>query len=90
MSTCFTFLRHAQTDANASGVFSGKTDLPLNEEGKECALAAEMCIRDRDIPVLVGAASATQILKNGIHVKLDAEQMCIRDSLCNCAAGKGG
>ncbi len=32
-----------------------------------------------DIPVLVGAASATQILKNGIHVKLDAE----RGLVCN-------
>ena len=52
MSTCFTFLRHAQTDANASGVFSGKTDLPLNEEGKECALAAAKALSEERFDVI--------------------------------------
>ena len=32
-----------------------------------------------DIPVLVGAVSATQILKSGTHIKLDAE----RGLVCN-------
>ena len=34
MSTSFTFLRHAQTEANEKGVFSGSLDLPLSKEGK--------------------------------------------------------
>ena len=32
-----------------------------------------------DIPVLVGAVSATQILKSGTHIKLDAD----RGLVCN-------
>ena len=37
MSTSFTFLRHAQTEANEKGVFSGSLDLPLSKEGEACA-----------------------------------------------------
>lgn len=37
MSTSFTFLRHAQTEANEKGVFSGSIDLPLSKEGEACA-----------------------------------------------------
>ena len=37
MSTSFTFLPHAQTEANEKGVFSGSLDLPLSKEGEACA-----------------------------------------------------
>lgn len=46
MSTSFTFLRHAQTEANEKGVFSGSTDLPLSREGEACARQAALELAD--------------------------------------------
>lgn len=52
MSTCFTFLRHAQTDANDKGVFSGMLDLPLNKRGEECAMQAAQALADERFDVI--------------------------------------
>lgn len=55
MSTSITFLRHAQTEANEKGVFSGKTDLPLSKEGEARALqTAEELADERFDVVLYG------------------------------------
>lgn len=57
MSTSITFLRHAQTEANEKGVFSGKTDLPLSREGEACALkAAEALAEERFDVIFYGTA----------------------------------
>ena len=46
MSTSFTFLRHAQTEANAKGVFSGSSDLPLSKAGEMCAQQTAQILAD--------------------------------------------
>ena len=57
MSTSITFLRHAQTDANTGGKFSGADDLPLNAEGEARALqTAEELAGERFDVILYGRA----------------------------------
>ncbi|MEG0702211.1 MAG: histidine phosphatase family protein, partial [Christensenella sp.] len=53
MSTSITFLRHASTDANEKGVFSGKTDLPLCNAGKAEAVKAAEALADEHFDVIL-------------------------------------
>lgn len=67
MSTSITFLRHAQTEANEKGVFSGKTDMPLSEEGEKCALqTAEQLTGETFDVVFYGTAK--RVLQTADHV----------------------
>ncbi|MEG0593772.1 MAG: histidine phosphatase family protein [Christensenella sp.] len=53
MSTSITFLRHASTDANEKGVFSGKTDLPLCNAGEAEAVKAAEALADEHFDVIL-------------------------------------
>lgn len=54
----FWFLRHGETDWNASGVSQGNVDVPLNATGLAQAQAAAGLLRDRGIAALVASPLA--------------------------------
>ncbi len=67
MSTSITFLRHAQTEANEKGVFSGKTDLPLSKTGEDNARKAAENLADERFDV-VFYGTAKRVLQTADHV----------------------
>lgn len=73
MSTSITFLRHAQTEANEKGVFSGKTDLPISKAGEDCARKAAEKLADERFDVIF-YGTAKRVLQTADHVlsKLEA------------------
>lgn len=44
--TTFFFVRHGESEANASGVFSGRRDSPLTERGRQQSVAVAEALRD--------------------------------------------
>ena len=42
-------VRHGQTEWNKKGLYQGKTDVPLNEEGKKQAMIVKEKLKDKNI-----------------------------------------
>lgn len=47
------FVRHGLTESNASGVFAGRTETPLTEEGRKQAKSAGKIVKDLQIDLVV-------------------------------------
>jgi len=71
------YLRHGQTDWNAKGLVQGRTDIPLNETGREQARnrAAELVSHRPPVEIiyaspLLRARKTAEIIHQGIDVPL--------------------
>jgi len=71
------FLRHGQTDWNAQGLFQGRTDVPLNETGREQARAQALALVSHEPPVdviyaspLLRARETAEIVQQALEVPI--------------------
>ncbi|MBR0968396.1 histidine phosphatase family protein [Bradyrhizobium diazoefficiens] len=81
-SRSFYGLRHGATDWNRQGLFQGRTDNPLNEEGLAQAHAAAGMLREIGISrivasPLVRAARTAEIIADAIAVPLTIDERII-------------
>jgi broad specificity phosphatase PhoE len=86
-SRSFLCLRHGVTDWNAQGLFQGRTDVPLNDEGVSQAHAAAERLRnipfDHVVASPLGRALKTaEIIASARHSPLDAD-----DGIIECDFG---
>ncbi|MCL1951870.1 MAG: histidine phosphatase family protein [Oscillospiraceae bacterium] len=78
------FLRHGQTDWNAQGLFQGRTDIPLNETGREQARdrVAELLAHDPPVEViyaspLLRAKETAEIVQQALGVPIHFDDRLI-------------
>jgi len=78
------YLRHGQTDWNARNLFQGRTDIPLNETGREQARAQAAALIGHEPPVEVIYASplkrareTAEIVQNALDVPLHFDERLI-------------
>ena len=48
-------VRHGQTEWNKKGLYQGKTDVPLNEEGKKQAMLVKEKLKDKKIDLIISS-----------------------------------
>jgi len=83
----FLCLRHGVTDWNQQGLFQGRTDIPLNDDGIAQAHAAARRLRDVRFDQVV-ASPLTRALKTAeIIATAAAKPIAIDDSLIECDFG---
>ena len=78
------FLRHGQTDWNAQGLFQGRTDIPLNETGREQARAQAEALVSHEPPVdviyaspLLRASETAEIVQQALGVPIDFDERLV-------------
>ena len=71
------YLRHGQTDWNAQRLFQGRTDIPLNETGREQARAQAIALAGHNPPVdviyaspLLRAKETAEIIQSALGVPI--------------------
>jgi len=71
------YLRHGQTDWNAQGRIQGRTDIPLNETGREQARAQALALVSHEPPVdviyaspLLRARETAEIVQQSLEVPI--------------------
>ncbi len=72
-------VRHGQTEWNKKGLYQGKTDVPLNEEGKKQAMLVKEKLKDKKIDLII--SSPLKRAKETAEIISDGKIKIITDSL---------
>lgn len=72
-------VRHGQTEWNKKGLYQGKTDVPLNEEGKKQATLVKEKLKDKKIDLII--SSPLKRAKETAEIISDGKIKIITDSL---------
>lgn len=72
-------VRHGQTEWNKKGFYQGKTDIPLNEEGKKQATLVKEKLKDKKIDLII--SSPLKRAKETAEIISDGKIKIITDSL---------
>ena len=72
-------VRHGQTEWNKKGLYQGKTDVPLNEEGKKQAMLVKEKLKDKKIDLII--SSPLKRAKETAEIISDFKIKIITDSL---------
>lgn len=93
--TEFYFLRHGETDWNLQGRAQGQTDVPLNENGRAQARAAQSLTKDLPIKTicsspLARALETAQIIRETLNCPLEVVEDLRECSWGDCEGGSKG
>jgi len=86
-SRSFLCLRHGATDWNRQGLFQGRTDIPLNDEGIAQAHAAAQRLQRTAIDRIVSSPLIRAVKTAGIVASASSKQVEIDNRLIECDFG---
>jgi broad specificity phosphatase PhoE len=86
-SRSFLCLRHGVTDWNAQGLFQGRTDIPLNDEGITQAHAAALRLQNVRLDQVVTSPLLRAVKTAEIVASASATPLAIDDGLIECDFG---
>ncbi|MEJ0023269.1 MAG: histidine phosphatase family protein [Alphaproteobacteria bacterium] len=91
-STRFIFVRHGETDWNARGVFQGRSDVQLNETGRQQARDAAALLKERGVNHVISsplsrALETAMTIAKACDCKVEVEHDLIE---CDFGSLEGG